>query len=59
MWRPDELVIDLACGAELTVRVIVDPANCRAHDGQCPTADDIAGLIWAHVHVVEIEAPRE
>lgn len=59
MWRPDELVIDLACGAQLTVRLIVDPANCRRRDGRCPTADDIGALLWAHVHVVEMEAPSE
>jgi hypothetical protein len=58
MWRPDELVIDLACGARLTVRVVVDTANCRERDGLCPTADQIAARLWAEVYVAELEAPR-
>ena len=59
MWRPDELVIELACGARLSVRLVVDPAHCRARDGLCPSADQLAAELWAQVHVSELAAPSE
>lgn len=44
--RGDELTLKLACGAELTLRVWVDPANCRLRDGGCPSAEEIMSMIW-------------
>ena len=59
MWRPDELVIELACGARLVVHLVVDPAHCRERDGLCPTADRLAGQLWALVHVDESARAQE
>lgn len=59
MWRPDELVIELACGARLVVHLVVDPAHCREQDGLCPTADQLAGQLWALVHVDESARAQE
>lgn len=36
----------LDCGAEVTLRVWVDTANCRERDGRCMTAREIAGALW-------------
>lgn len=54
MWRPDELVIELACGARLSVQLAVDPAHCRERDGLCPSADSLAAVLWAQYHVEEL-----
>jgi hypothetical protein len=55
MWRPDELVIEMKCGARLMIHLAVDPAECRERDGLCPTADQLAAELWAQVHLGELE----
>lgn len=50
----DAISFKLACGAEVTVRVVVDAANCRERDGACMTAREIAALLWMAVHDPEL-----
>lgn len=57
MSRPDEVVFELECGARVTLRVRVAVRECRAGDGRCPTAVEIAGLIWLALQDEEAERP--
>jgi hypothetical protein len=56
MPRLDEVSVTLVCGAEVTLRVIVDTANCRLRDGLCMTAEDVAGAIWLALQEAELTA---
>lgn len=58
MTRLDEVRFKLACGADVTVRVTVDWANCRDRDGRCMTAEEIAGIIWLALAEDHEPAPR-
>lgn len=58
MLRADEVSFELDCGARVTIRVIVDTAECRRRDGQCWTAERIAAQLWPYT-VPELAARLE
>jgi hypothetical protein len=57
MSRLDEVTFDLMCGARVTVRVKVDVTRCRRGDGGCPTAAEVASMIWMAMRDEEERAP--
>lgn len=50
----EAVTFKLTCGAEVTVRVVVDAANCRDRDGACMTAREIAAVLWLAVNDPEL-----
>jgi len=60
MPRLDEVSVTLACGATATLRVRVEHRGVYCEHAQCPSAGDVAALIWLALREEELRAlPRE
>lgn len=49
----------LDCGATVTLTVRVERRGCQLGGYECPTAGDVAGMIWLSLQAAELETPRE
>lgn len=47
----------LWCGAVVTLRVSVDRRPCTCGRRDCPTAADVAGVIWLQLQEQDARAP--
>lgn len=46
MKPADEVRMKLDCGASVILTVRVDRRGCMQGGAECPTAADVAGMIW-------------
>lgn len=49
MGRTDQVQVKLHCGATVILTVRVERRGCQTGGADCPTAADVAGLIWLSV----------
>ncbi len=59
MPRLDQVSVTLACGAIATLRVRVEHRGVYHEHQDCPSAAEVAALIWLALRDCELAAPSE
>jgi hypothetical protein len=49
----------LDCGAMLLLALDVDPAGCLNVGHRCPSPEELAATLWAHINLAELEPTTE
>jgi hypothetical protein len=57
MNRRDQVTVKLACGATVVLTVRVERRGCMTGGVDCPTASDVAGMLWLAAQDHEAPTP--